>query len=59
MFSKLVKTQELINRLGDDQSSMSDTVITCGLQDVGTVYLEMVRMAKEGTREQSLQLWYE
>jgi basic membrane protein A len=35
----------------DDQSSMSDTVITCGLQDVGTVYLEMVRMAKEGTLE--------
>jgi basic membrane protein A len=35
----------------DDQRSMSDSVITCGLQDVSSVYLQMVEMKQEGTLE--------
>ena len=35
----------------DDQSSMSKSVITCGLQDVSSLYLQMAGLAKEGKLE--------
>lgn len=38
----------------DDQSSMSESVVTCGLQNISQLYLQMAKNAMEGTLDSSV-----